>query len=160
LLPDRSYPAAHSNEDDVAKLPEASERMRVDGAADDEWLFSWGYHQLWHGELNRHVLDSVSATRPISVWQRSCHEFYLNTAGLQERGILDDGWVRASTPRSWRPPTPSPVPAGVAGRASLATTRGPGGPGALGSIADPGGPAASVMPAARSCARSPTTLPD
>jgi len=98
VLPDRSYPAAHSNAEYIEKLSEAGERMRVDGAADDEWLFSWGYHQLWHGELNRHVLDSVSATRPIGVWQRSCHEFYLNTVGLQALGILDDGWGEGVDP--------------------------------------------------------------
>ena len=30
-------------------------------------------------ELDRAALDGISATRPIAVWQRSCHEFYLNT---------------------------------------------------------------------------------
>lgn len=98
VLPDRSYPAAHSNAEYLLKLSEADERMRVDEVAEDEWLFSWGYHQLWHGDLNRHVLDSVSATRPIGVWQRSCHEFYLNTAGLQALGILDDGWGEGVDP--------------------------------------------------------------
>ena len=98
VLPDRSYRAAHSNAEYLLKLSEADERMRVDGLTDDEWLFSWGYHQLWHGELNRHVLDLVSATRPIGVWQRSCHEFYLNTAGLQALGVLDEGWGEGVDP--------------------------------------------------------------
>ena len=73
VLPDRTYPAAHSHDEYVARLSEAATRMGDAGDADDEWLFSWGYHQLWHGELDRVVLDSVSQTRPIGVWQRSCH---------------------------------------------------------------------------------------
>ena len=55
----------------------------------DEWLFSWGYHRLWHGELSRDVLDAVSATRPIGVWQRSCHEFYLNTRALEKLELTE-----------------------------------------------------------------------
>jgi predicted amidohydrolase YtcJ len=92
VLPDRTYPAANSHDEYVAAVRSADQRTRGDGAGDDDWLFSWGYHQLWHGELSRQILDSVSDTRPIGVWQRSCHEFYLNTAGLRALGILEDGW--------------------------------------------------------------------
>ena len=92
VLPDRTYPAANTHEEYVDALRSADQRTRADGAGDDDWLFSWGYHQLWHGDLSRQVLDSVSATRPIGVWQRSCHEFYLNTAGLKSLGILDGDW--------------------------------------------------------------------
>ena len=92
VLPDRTYPAANTHDEYVAALRSADRRTRAEGAGDDDWLFTWGYHQLWHGELSRQVLDSVSATRPIGVWQRSCHEFYLNTAGLKSLGILDGDW--------------------------------------------------------------------
>ncbi len=44
---------------------------------------SWGYHQLWHGELNRTVLDSISTEIPIIIWQRSAHELIFNTPGLK-----------------------------------------------------------------------------
>ena len=56
----------------------------------DEWLFSWGYHRLWHGELSRAVLDQISSTRPIGVWQRSCHEFFLNSAAIAALAITAD----------------------------------------------------------------------
>ena len=92
VLPDRTYPAANTHEEYVDALRSADRRTRTEGAGDDDWLFSWGYHQLWHGDLSRQVLDSVSLTRPIGVWQRSCHEFYLNTVGLKSLGFLDDGW--------------------------------------------------------------------
>jgi hypothetical protein len=85
VLPDRTFPAAHSHDEYVARL-RAVERAMSDP---DEWLFSWGYHSLWHGELNREVLDAVSGARPIAIWQRSCHEFYLNTAALDAFGLLD-----------------------------------------------------------------------
>jgi len=49
---------------------------------DDEWLWTWGYHQLFHGELSRADLDAISTTRPILVWHRSFHEVYLNSAAL------------------------------------------------------------------------------
>jgi hypothetical protein len=49
---------------------------------DDEWLWTWGYHQLFHGELSRADLDAISTTRPILVWHRSFHEVYANSAAL------------------------------------------------------------------------------
>ena len=52
-----------------------------------EWLFTWGYHQYFHGKLSRKDLDGISLTRPIVVWHRSVHEFYLNTAALNAMKI-------------------------------------------------------------------------
>ncbi len=48
----------------------------------DRPLFVWGYHQLWHGEMSRALLDSVNPARPICVWHRSFHELYLSSAFL------------------------------------------------------------------------------
>ena len=87
VLPDRTFPAANSHDEYVARLGEADAAMAA--AGNDDWLFSWGYHALWHGDLSRTILDGVSATRPIGVWQRSCHEFYFNTAALRSLGLLD-----------------------------------------------------------------------
>lgn len=55
-----------------------------------EWLFTWGYHQYFHGQLSRRDLDAVSQTRPIIVWHRSVHEFYLNTAAINALKITDE----------------------------------------------------------------------
>ncbi len=85
-LPDRTFPAANSHEEYVTRLAAAAERTAASG---EDWLFSWGYHELWHGELSREILDSISPSRPIGVWQRSCHEFYLNTPALEAVGLLD-----------------------------------------------------------------------
>lgn len=83
VLPQRTFPAAHSAEEYRRRLADA-ERGLIDP---DQWLFSWGYHALWHGDLDRAALDAVSTTRPIVVWQRSCHEFYLNTAAITALGL-------------------------------------------------------------------------
>lgn len=82
VLPERTFRAAHSPEEYRRRLGEADRALPP-----GEWLFSWGYHALWHGPLDRAALDAVSATRPIVVWQRSCHEFYLNSAAINALGL-------------------------------------------------------------------------
>lgn len=83
VLPRKTFPAANSAQEYRQRLTEAHH-----GLADPhEWLFSWGYHRLWHGPLDRATLNTVSATRPIVVWQRSCHEFFLNTAAIDALGL-------------------------------------------------------------------------
>ena len=85
ILPDRIFAAATTPEAYRTRLQEADHAL-VDA---DEWLFSWGYHELWHGPLDRSILDEISATRPIGVWQRSCHEWFLNTAGIERLEITE-----------------------------------------------------------------------
>ncbi len=58
----------------------------------DEMLFTWGYHQYFHGELSRDMLDKISSTRPIIVWQRSVHELYFNTRALEVLGYVESDW--------------------------------------------------------------------
>ena len=50
--------------------------------ADGEPLFIWGYHQLWHGAMDRHRINAISTERPIVVWHRSFHELYMNDGAL------------------------------------------------------------------------------
>ena len=58
----------------------------------DELLLTWGYHAGFHGELNRKMLDEVSSSRPIIVWQRSVHEFYFNTKALELLELKESDW--------------------------------------------------------------------
>ena len=51
-------------------------------ASPAEPLVVWGYLTPYHGNLDRALLDKVSATRPIVIWSYSAHEFYLNSAAL------------------------------------------------------------------------------
>ncbi len=86
VLPGRTFPAAHSHDEYLARLRSADAAL----ADPDEWLLSWGYHELWHGELDREVLDSINPTRPIGIWQRSCHEWYMNTAAIDVLGLTPE----------------------------------------------------------------------
>lgn len=86
VLPGKTYKAAATQEDYRARLKAA-----VDASKDShDWFFTWGYHGLWHGSLSRADLNKLSATRPIAVWQRSCHEFYLNDAAIAALGVTED----------------------------------------------------------------------
>ena len=82
VLPTRTYRAANDPHEYDDRLLAAHTNL-----AAGEWLFSWGYHRLWHGELDRARLDAITGDRPTAVWQRSCHEWYLNTAAIDELGI-------------------------------------------------------------------------
>jgi hypothetical protein len=79
-LPDKTWPAANGQQDYLAKLAAQVKQ------SDDDVLFSWGYHQYFHGELSRAILDEIS-DRPIVIWHRSVHEFYLNTAAIEKYAI-------------------------------------------------------------------------
>lgn len=91
----------------AALSPEAfDDRIRgIHARLDDaEWLFSWGYHSLWHGPLGRERLDALASGRPVAVWQRSCHEWFLNTAALEAIGLTEEltkGHGLASTQIDW-----------------------------------------------------------
>lgn len=50
-------------------------------------FFTWGYHQLWHGPIDRSVLDAIAPARPVIVWHRSFHEVIFNSAALKLFGL-------------------------------------------------------------------------
>lgn len=62
-------------------------RVAAAANATDDWLWSWGYHHYFHGELNRDILDKISPDKPIIIWHRSFHEIYINTAAINELGL-------------------------------------------------------------------------
>ncbi|WP_117232608.1 amidohydrolase [Vibrio maerlii] len=57
-----------------------------------EPLVTWGWHSLFHGEMNREILDSVSTERPIIVWQRSVHELIFNSHAIESFNITKESW--------------------------------------------------------------------
>lgn len=85
ILPRRIYHAAKTSGDFDRRLLEAHNRL-----AEGEWLFSWGWHGLWHGPLDRSRLDELVGNRPTAVWQRSCHEWILNTAALEAMNLTQE----------------------------------------------------------------------
>ena len=94
-LPSRVFPAVLTEEGYRRALGDAEQAL----TDPQTWLFSWGYHPLWHGRLDRGALDVISRARPIAVWHRSCHEWFLNSAAIEKLGIARDqlaGHGRAS----------------------------------------------------------------
>jgi len=87
VLPQGTSKAAKDHDDYLRRVAEASARL----ADPNEVLVTWGYHQYFHGPLDKRELDAVSTTRPIIVWHRSAHEFYLNTAAEKKYGV-DRRW--------------------------------------------------------------------
>ena len=123
VLPQGTSPAAKDHADYIE-----AHRGRSAAQGPASRLLTWGYHQYFHGALKKLELDAIIAARPIIVWHRSAHEFYLNSAaerhfgmtkawfdalyrrpeeavGLCERALLGAGLVRHRCPRSrpgWR----------------------------------------------------------
>jgi predicted amidohydrolase YtcJ len=85
VLPTRTFAAATTPERYDKRIGEAHARL-----PEGEWLFSWGFHRLWHGELSRVRLDDLTGDRPTAVWQRSCHEWYLNSAAIEAIGVTEE----------------------------------------------------------------------
>lgn len=59
-------------------------------AIPDQLYFIWGYHQLWHGELSRDLLNKIAGDQPVGIIHRSFHEIYLNDAAIAKLGIKED----------------------------------------------------------------------
>jgi predicted amidohydrolase YtcJ len=47
----------------------------------------WGYHELFHGPIDRAVLDALSPDRPVIIWQRSFHDIIVNSAMMKAWGF-------------------------------------------------------------------------
>jgi len=91
VLPQGTSKAATSHQEYLKRLAEANAAMK----APDELLLTWGYHHYFHGRLKQSELDEISATRPIVVWHRSAHEFYMNTAAEKKYGVTK-AWYTTS----------------------------------------------------------------
>ncbi len=53
----------------------------------------WGYHQLWHGQLSRSVLNEIAGNQPVGIIHRSFHEIFLNDAAIELLDIQQDDFA-------------------------------------------------------------------
>ncbi|HEY3676974.1 MAG TPA: amidohydrolase [Candidatus Tumulicola sp.] len=86
-VPERFSKAANDGTEYVARLRDTL--LEMEDLPSDETLFTWGYHQYFHGEIRRPQLDAISPDRPVVVWHRSCHELILNSAAIAKYGITE-----------------------------------------------------------------------
>jgi predicted amidohydrolase YtcJ len=49
----------------------------------------WGYHELFHGPVDRALLDQIAPDRPVIIWQRSFHDVILNSAAMKAWGVAE-----------------------------------------------------------------------
>ncbi len=59
---------------------------------EDSVLFIWGYHQLWHGDLSREILNKLAPTTPVAVIHRSFHEVFLNDAAIKLMNVKEEDY--------------------------------------------------------------------
>jgi predicted amidohydrolase YtcJ len=90
VLPTGTVPAVKDKQDFIDRLT-AAVAARTDP---DEPVVTWGYHPAFFGDITRAELDAISSTRPILVWGRSCHEFFLNSATLERAGFTDEAFAK------------------------------------------------------------------
>lgn len=53
----------------------------------DDVFICWGYHELFHGPLDRAYLDQLAPERKVIIWQRSFHDIIVNTATMKSWGF-------------------------------------------------------------------------
>ena len=59
-------------------------------AEEGKMYFIWGYHQLWHGDLSRDMINEITKEKPVGIIHRSFHEIYLNDAAIALLGITEN----------------------------------------------------------------------
>ena len=82
-LPSGTYPGARSPDQWWARIRQELQRSKADP------FICWGYHELFHGPLDRKALDALAPDRAVVIWQRSFHDVFVNTATLQKWGLGD-----------------------------------------------------------------------
>lgn len=83
VLPDKTIERSTS----AADYRERLAQIVAEHSDPSEVLYTWGFHQYFHGELTRADLDVISDTIPIVVLQRSIHEQIHNSRALEYFGI-------------------------------------------------------------------------
>lgn len=80
-LPSGHFPGVRTPEGYRKRLAELASEANVTP------LIVWGYHELFHGVIDRAVLDSISPDRPLMIWQRSFHDMIVNSRALDLWGM-------------------------------------------------------------------------
>lgn len=85
VLPTETKKGVIGHEAYIKALTESVQK----NAKTSEVYWVWGYHQLWHGDLNREMLNKISKDKPIAVLHRSFHEVFLNDKAIEMMKIKE-----------------------------------------------------------------------
>jgi len=78
-LPNGQFLGVKNQEDYLARLDE----VMASHQSIQEPIITWGFHQLYHGEIDRATLDARYGNQPVIIWQYSFHEVIMNSAAIQ-----------------------------------------------------------------------------
>ena len=106
-LPSGRYPGAQNAQAWHARLKAELARSKADS------FICWGYHQLFHGPLDRRALDAIAPDRAVVVWQRSFHDVIVNTATLKAWGLADPASFAAALAAAKADPRDSDLDKGL-----------------------------------------------
>ena len=96
-VPDGLKKGVEGHEAYLARLKESVAKY----GKEDSVLFIWGYHQLWHGDLSRDILNKISPTKPVAVIHRSFHEVFLNDAAIKLMNVKEEDY-RGNPQVEWK----------------------------------------------------------
>lgn len=85
-VPEGIKKGVQNHEDYINRLKESIAENGKEG----EVLFIWGYHPLWHGELNKKILTEIAPDVPVTIIHRSFHEAFLNEKAVELYEINED----------------------------------------------------------------------
>ncbi|WP_053970349.1 amidohydrolase [Mangrovimonas sp. ST2L15] len=85
VLPTETKKGVSGHENYVARITESINS----NATEESIYFIWGYHQLWHGELNRALLNKIAGNKPVGIIHRSFHEIFVNDAAIKMMDIKE-----------------------------------------------------------------------
>lgn len=86
----------------------AAWRMRVEeelARSKESPFICWGYHELFHGPVDRALLDRIAPDRPVIIWQRSFHDVILNSAAMKAWGFAEKPALDAAVAASKTDPS-------------------------------------------------------
>jgi predicted amidohydrolase YtcJ len=86
LLPEGLKSGVEGHEAYIARIKDSVASRGIE----DEVLFIWGYHQLWHGQLSRAILNELAPNVPVAIIHRSFHEVFLNDKAISLLGIQEE----------------------------------------------------------------------
>ncbi len=87
--------------------------------SNERQFICWGYHELFHGPLDRKELDQLAPDRPVVVWQRSFHEIFVNTAALKAWGLSERSELEAAVAAAKADPAHADLDRGIFSETAL-----------------------------------------
>lgn len=86
VLPNETKKGVSGHDEFIARVTKSIN----ENATKDKLYFIWGYHQLWHGELNRAMLNEIAPDKPVGIIHRSFHEIFVNDKAIETMGITKE----------------------------------------------------------------------